>query len=144
MNKLQDIKDKYQLNTTDIAYILGKKSPANVYLYYDKDIAELTVNQLIRLHDKTNVDYNTLLGETIFTPNNIDNIESNINILDNKNEYLRETIRNTTQEVLAENEDIKSTIIKQVILLFKDEKYKNEIKQFIINNINTSNKDLKR
>lgn len=96
MNKLQDIKDKYQLNTTDIAYILGKKSPANVYLYYDKDITELTINQLIRLHEKTKVDYNTLLGNTIFTPDNICNNKGETieykylaSILDNPNEYNR-------------------------------------------------------
>lgn len=89
MNNLQYIKVKYQLSTNDIAYILGKKSPANVYLYYDKDITELTVNQLIRLHDKTKADYNTLLGETVFTINNIDNKEQTVSILDNNNEYQR-------------------------------------------------------
>lgn len=51
-----------------------------------------------------------MLGETIFTPNNIDDSESIITILENDKEYFRDTIISTTQEILSKDDDIKNTI----------------------------------
>lgn len=70
-----------------------------------------------------------MLGETIFTPNNIDDSESIITILENDKEYFRDTIISTTQEILSKDDDIKNTIKKQIILLFNDDKCKEEIKK---------------
>lgn len=44
---------------------------------------------IIKVHKITNIPYNELLGETVFTPNNIDSSEQIVSVLDNENEYKR-------------------------------------------------------
>lgn len=89
MNNLGEIRKKYDIDTFTLSDILGLKSASNIAKYYNKKISELTIEQLIRLHDITKAAYNTLLGDTIFTPNNIEDSQPIISILDNENEYNR-------------------------------------------------------
>lgn len=90
MNTLKDIRDKYKITNIALSDILMvNKSTINILL--DRALDKFTLKQLTNLHIALNVDYNTLLGETIFTTNNIDskdNIQA-ISVLDNPSEYSR-------------------------------------------------------
>lgn len=88
MNTIREIRYKYNISNSDLANMLNvNKSTISTIL--DRDIDTLSIRQLTSLHIALNVDYNTLLGETIFTINNIDNKEQSVSILDSDNEYQR-------------------------------------------------------
>lgn len=88
MNTIREIRYKYNISNSDLANMLNvNKSTISTIL--DRDIDTLSIRQLTNLHIALNVDYNTLLGETVFTINNIDNKEQSVSILDNNNEYQR-------------------------------------------------------
>lgn len=88
MNTIREIRYKYNISNSDLANMLNvNKSTISTIL--DRDIDTLSIRQLTSLHIALNVDYNTLLGETVFTINNIDNKEQSVSILDNDNEYQR-------------------------------------------------------
>lgn len=88
MNTIREIRYKYNISNSDLANMLNvNKSTISTIL--DRDIDTLSIRQLTSLHIALNVDYNTLLGETVFTINNIDNKEQSVSILDNNNEYQR-------------------------------------------------------
>lgn len=88
MNTLKDIRDKYKITNIRLSNILDvNKSTINTLL--DRELCNFTVKQIIALHVETQEPYNSLLGETIFVPTNIDNNEQSVSILDNDNEYQR-------------------------------------------------------
>lgn len=102
MNTIRDIRFKYNISNTDLANILNiNKSTISTIL--DRDIDMLSIKQLCSLQEYTKVDYNTLLGETIFTPNNIEK-RPDINILENtgKNNRTFEDIKNSIKNELKE------------------------------------------
>lgn len=106
MSSLQDIKYMYNL-TTKVLYTALEVKPNNLNRYYTKDIKELSVQQLINLHNATGISYNDLLSEKVFTPNNIEDKPS-INILDNTSqnnrtfEELKDSIKNELKVELLE------------------------------------------
>lgn len=88
MNTLQFIKEKYKLSNKDLALCFDIH-PNNVVRYLERNIADLTLNQIYKLRKLINVPYNTLLGEKFFCIDNIDEsneIVANI-ILTDKNKY---------------------------------------------------------
>lgn len=106
MNTLKDLRDKYKITNIALSDILDvNKSTINTLL--DRTLDKFTLKQLTNLHIALNVDYNTLLGETIFTVNNIDskdNIQA-ISILDSPNEYNRlfDKLKEELKKELSDN-----------------------------------------
>lgn len=90
MNTIREIRSKYNISNSDLANILNvNKSTISTIL--DRDIDTLNIKQLCSLKEYTKSTFNELLGEKVFTPNNIDSNDSiqAISILDNDKEYSR-------------------------------------------------------
>lgn len=105
MNTFEYIKKTYNIDTLDAARILNV-SEGSVYRYNKKKISELTVEQLVLLHDHTKADYNTLLGEDIFSFNNImpkrNNITNSIYLIDEPESNLHPADIRVIQKIIDE------------------------------------------
>ena len=76
MNTIRDIRFKYDITNIDLSNVLGiNKSTISTIL--DRDINTLSIKQLCSLREYTNSTFNELLGEQVFTPDNIDNQTDN-------------------------------------------------------------------
>ena len=76
MNTIRDIRFKYDITNIDLSNVLGiNKSTISTIL--DRDINTLSINQLCSLREYTKSTFNELLGEQVFTPDNIDNQTDN-------------------------------------------------------------------
>lgn len=90
MNKLIDIRNKHNISNKELALIFGVH-PNTINNMLDKELINLPLSHIMLLRDTLDISYNTLLGETIFTPSNIDSNDNMqaVSILDNDNEYKR-------------------------------------------------------
>lgn len=90
MNKLIDIRNKYNLSNKDLATLFDVH-PNTIGNMLNKDIIDLPLSYIVLLHRNNDIPYNTLLGATIFTPDNIDSNTGPLigHILDNDNKYNR-------------------------------------------------------
>lgn len=89
MNKLADIKNKYNVTNKELA-ILFNVHPNTINNMLDKELINMPLSYIQLLKDMLDIPYNEILGEKIFTVNNIDKqVVSNVSILDNNNEYQR-------------------------------------------------------
>lgn len=76
MNTIRDIRFKYDITNIDLSNVLGiNKSTISTIL--DRDINTLSIKQLCSLREYTKSTFNELLGEQVFTPDNIDNQTDN-------------------------------------------------------------------
>lgn len=72
MNTLRHIREKYKFVNTELAKVLCvHKNSINTLL--DRDLDTFSIKQLCNLREYTQSTFNELLGETVFTPENIDN-----------------------------------------------------------------------
>lgn len=72
MNTIRNIRESYNISNAELSVILNVNKNT-VPIMLDRDIKTLSINQLIALHESLKQPYNILLGETVFTPENIDN-----------------------------------------------------------------------
>lgn len=71
MNTIRDIRFKYDIANIDLSNVLGiNKSTISTIL--DRDINTLSIKQLCSLREYTKSTFNELLGEQVFTVENID------------------------------------------------------------------------
>lgn len=108
MNKLIDIRNKHNISNKELALIFGVH-PNTINNMLDKELINLPLSHIMLLRDTLDIPYNTLLGETIFTVNNIDskdNIQV-VSILDNPNEYNRlfDKLKEELKEELSNNKE---------------------------------------
>lgn len=76
MNTIRNIRESYNISNAELSVILNVNKNT-VPIMLDRDIKTLSINQLIALHESLKQPYNILLGEQVFTPNNIDNQTDN-------------------------------------------------------------------
>lgn len=89
MNKLADIKNKYNVTNKELSTLFNVH-PNTISNMLDKELINMPLSYIQLLKNMLDIPYNDLLGETIFTANNIDKqVVSNTSILDNDNEYQR-------------------------------------------------------
>lgn len=108
MNKLLDIRNKHNITNKELAVIFGVH-PNTINNMLDKELINLPLSHIMLLRDTLDIPYNTLLGETIFTANNIDskdNIQA-ISILDNSKEYSRlfDKLKEELKKELSDNKE---------------------------------------
>lgn len=106
MNKLIDIRNKHNITNKELALIFGVH-PNTINNMLDKELINLPLSHIMLLRDTLNIPYNTLLGKTIFTPNNIDSKEQTVSILDNDNEYKRlfDKLKTDLKKELSDNKE---------------------------------------
>lgn len=72
MNTIRNIRESYNISNAELSVILNVNKNT-VPIMLDRDIKTLSINQLIALHESLKQPYNILLGEQVFTLENIDN-----------------------------------------------------------------------
>jgi len=108
MNTLKNIRDKYKITNIALSDILDvNKSTINTLL--DRPLDRFTVKQIVSLHKYLDVDFNILIGENIFTLNNIgdnDNLQTT-SILNNSSEYNRlfDKLKEDLKKELSNNKE---------------------------------------
>ena len=72
MNTLKDIREKYKIVNSELAKVIFvHKNTISTLL--DRDVNTLSIKQLCSLREYTKSTFNELLGEQVFTTDNIDN-----------------------------------------------------------------------
>lgn len=68
-----DLINRYNLDKSLIANSLNITISTLISNYKHKDTMQLTINQLVSIHQATNIPYNDLLDSKVFSIQNIDN-----------------------------------------------------------------------
>lgn len=97
MNTIKGLIDKYKLNVYEFATLLNI-SVSSLKHYSKKEICTFDVSELIKIHNFTNIPYNEILGEKIFTVENINTKIENINKPIETEEYIKELINKVLDE----------------------------------------------
>lgn len=113
MNTLKDIRERYKIVNSELAKVIFvHKNTISSLL--DRDINTLSIKQLCSLREYTKSTFNELLGEQVFTPDNIDSqtdkedhssLSDNLVIIEENEIHLHPKFAEAIRKVIQDNKE---------------------------------------